>query len=299
MRAKTEQELLDLIAKSKPAFSPDSTAEYSNTNYWLLGFIAERICNKTYSALLQERIATPLHLTDTYYGGITDTGKNESYSYRFIDDKWKQYQETDMSWLGGAGAVVATPADICRFMTGLFTGKLISVESLAEMTTTTETEGMGILKVPFYTHKGYGHTGHIDGFYSTTCYFPADSLAVVYCSNGHRYPINDILIGILSVCYGTPYSIPDFKAIKANAGNMAKYTGTYACDKFPLKIVVTIEAEGLTAQATGQQSFPLNSIATDKFNFAPADIEMDFLTDKNQMVFKQHRHTYVFVKEGK
>ena len=294
---KTEDELLALISKCPPDFPPGTKSAYSNTNYWLLGFIAERICKKTYGDLLQERIAAPLRLKDTYYGDTTDLRKNESHSYRYYEGKWMQYPETDMSLLCGAGAIVATPADICRFMTGLFTGKLIDQQSLAVMTSSTEPEGMGINQVPFYTHYGYGHTGHIDGFFSTACYFPADSLAVTYCSNGYRYGLNDILIGILSICYDVPYDMPDFKAPATNTEDITKYTGTYSCDKLPIKITITAAGENLQAQATGQMAFPLKSVAPGKFSFAAADIEMEFIAEKNQMIFKQHGRTYSFVKE--
>ena len=297
MGRKTEQELLSIIARSPVDFPPGTKSAYSNTNYWLLGYIAERICKKAFAELLNERIVTPLGLKDTYYGDTTDLRKNESHSYYFSDGKWMQYPEIDMSLLSGAGAVIATPADVCRFMTCLFAGKLISAQSLEQMISSKEEAGLGLNKVPFYTHNGYGHTGHIDGFFSTACYFPADSLAITYCSNGHRYELNEILVGVLSIYYGRPYDIPDFKAAIANAENLEKYTGTYSSEKFPLKITISAVGERLQAQATGQVAFPLKSVATGKYEFAGAGIEIEFHTDKNEMIFKQLGHTYLFVKD--
>ena len=57
---------------------------------------------------------------------------------------------------------------------------------------------MGMFQVPFYNRKAYGHTGGIDGFASTLTYFPEDSLAVAYCTNGQVYSMNDLLIGVLT-----------------------------------------------------------------------------------------------------
>ncbi len=207
----TEDEMLNTISKFKVDFQPNEKAAYSNTNYVLLGYILERICKKPYKDILQERIASKIGLTNTYYGGKTNPKYSESYSYNFENGKWKQHWETDMSIPGGAGAIVSTPTDLTKFMDALFSQKLISEKSLTLMKTITDGYGMGIFQMPFYEKKTYGFSGQIDGFSSMLSYFPEDNLSVAYISNGEVSPMmNDILIGVLLIYFNKKYSIPKF-----------------------------------------------------------------------------------------
>jgi CubicO group peptidase (beta-lactamase class C family) len=296
---KTQSEMLAIISKNEVDFQPNEKASYSNANYVLLGFIIEKIDQQPYAKCLSERITSKIGLSNTYIGGKTDIDKNESYSYQFMDG-WKQEQETDMSIPGGAGAIVSNPTDLTRFIEALFSLKLISQNSLTLMTTITERYGMGMFKFPFHDKMAFGHGGGIDGFVSNLAYFPEDSLAVSFCTNGQVYPMNDILIGVLSICFNKDYMIPTFDskpAITLTSEELEKYLGTYSSTQLPLKITITKNDGLLVAQATGQASFPLDAIEKDIFRFEQAGIVLEFNPDKNEMTLKQGGGIFLFTKE--
>jgi len=296
-KPKTQKEMLAVIGAKPLDFEPDSKAAYSNSNFVVLGFIIEKICKKPYSQVLKERIISKIGLNNTYFGGKTVVANNEAYSYKYTDSKWKQEPETDMSIPGGAGAIVSTPSDLDKFIEALFAGKLINSTSLNKMKTLVDNYGMGMFQFPFGKHKAFGHNGGIDGFSSVLGYFPEDSLAVSYCSNGTMMAGNDILIGALSIYFDKPYSIPTFKNIEMKTEDLDKYLGVYSSPDIPLKITVTKDKAILIAQATGQSSFPLDAIDKDVFKYETAKIEMRFNPDKNLMTLKQGGGTYEFTKE--
>jgi D-alanyl-D-alanine carboxypeptidase len=209
-KPQTEADMLSIIQKEPSDFEPDSKASYSNTNFVLLGYIIEKLTKVTYAEALKKRITTKIGLADTYYGGKASIAMNEAYSYTF-DGKWEQQPETDMSVPGGAGAIVSTPADLCKLISALFAGKLISEASLEQMKTIKEGYGMAMFPIPFYDKKTYGHSGGIDGFTSMLLYSPDDKMAVAYTTNGTRFSANDVIIGMLSIYFNKPYTIPDFK----------------------------------------------------------------------------------------
>jgi CubicO group peptidase (beta-lactamase class C family) len=293
---KTHDEILSIISKSKVDFQPNEKASYSNSNYIILGYIIEKISKQPYSKNLNERITSKIGLSNTYCGGSTNINANESFSYQFAT-YWKQLPETDMSIPGGAGSIVSTPTDLTKFIEALFSLRLISYNSLIQMKTMTDSYGMGMFQMPFYTKRAYGHNGGIDGFASNLAYFPEDSIAVAYCTNGQVYPLNDILIGILSVCFNKDYSIPTFNAIFLKSADLNKYLGVYSSTQIPLKITITKDSIVLIAQATGQSSFPLEATEKDKFKFDQAGIKMEFNTEKNEMTLKQGGGNYLFTKE--
>jgi CubicO group peptidase (beta-lactamase class C family) len=293
---KTHDEILSIISKSKVDFQPNEKASYSNSNYIILGYIIEKISKQPYSKNLNERITSKIGLSNTYCGGSTNINANESFSYQFAT-YWKQLPETDMSIPGGAGSIVSTPTDLTKFIEALFSLRLISYNSLIQMKTMTDSYGMGMFQMPFYTKRAYGHNGGIDGFASNLAYFPEDSIAVAYCTNGQVYPLNDILIGILSVCFNKDYSIPTFNVIFLKSADLNKYLGVYSSTQIPLKITITKDSIVLIAQATGQSSFPLEATEKDKFKFDQAGIKMEFNTEKNEMTLKQGGGNYLFTKE--
>lgn len=292
-KPKTEEEMLAIIASEKPDFQPGEKFSYSNTNYVLLGYIIERITRKSYAENLKQRITSKIGLSNTYVGRKTDIADGEGYSYSY-NGTWEQDPVTNMSIPGGAGAIVSTPTDLTKFIGALFAGKLISPASLKEMCTMVDGYGMGMMELPFYKRRAYGHGGAIDGFASLLGYFPEDSLAFAYCSNGQAYPPNDVMIGVLSICYGMPYSIPTFLF---KAENIERYVGIYSSTQLPLKITITIKDSALVAQGTGQSPFPLEAIAKNTFEFARAGIVIQFDSTKSEFTLHQGGRSFFFTKE--
>lgn len=290
---KTRDEMLAIISKGRVDFQPDEKFSYSNSGYAVLGYIIEQVSKQSYAKYLSDRITSKIGLSNTYVGSKTDTKKNESVSYRF-SDSWEQAPETDMSIPGAAGAIVSTPADLTKFIESLFSLKLVSNSSLEQMKTLTDGYGMGMFQFPFYTKLAYGHNGGIDGFASTLEYFPEDSLALAYCTNGQVYPMNNIMIGVLSIYFDKPYSIPTF-SLKTE--DLDKYLGVYSTTQIPPKITITKNAATLFAQVTGGPIFPLDPTEKDKFKFDPAGIILEFNPDKDELTVKEGVNTFLFTKE--
>ncbi|HKS28955.1 MAG TPA: serine hydrolase domain-containing protein [Pyrinomonadaceae bacterium] len=292
-KPKTKDELLAVIAKSKPDFEPGEKMFYSNAGYIVLGFLVEKLAGKPYADTLKERITSKLGLKDTYIGtATTEVSKNESFSYSYNGD-WKQEDETHLSIPGGAGSLISTPSDLVKFIQALFDLKLISQESLNQMMQ----NKMGMFTFPLDGKTLYGHGGGIDGFNALLVYLPEEKLAVAYTSNGKVYPPNSIILGIFDIYRNRPFQIPTFESIAVSAEVLDKYVGVYSSAGFPLKITVTREGSTLQAQATGQSSFPLEATAPDKFKFEPAGIVMEFDAAKNQMTLRQRGQETVFTKE--
>lgn len=294
--SKTKAELLDKIAKSGSDFEPDSKASYSNSNYILLTFILEELHQKAFKDIVADGITTPLGLSNTYVGDKIDLAKNEAYSYTFSGN-WKKETETDMSIPLGAGALVSTPTDLLQFIEALFSGKIISEDSLAKMTTLKDNYGMGIFQYPFNQKKSFGHTGGIDAFRSILGYFKEDQLSVAMTSNATNYDNNDIIIGALSAFYNTPYTLPSFANIVFTPEELEAYTGVYASPDIPLKITITQESATLIAQATGQGAFAVEAQSKTVFEYKAAGVVLEFALEKNEMTLKQGGGTFVFTKE--
>lgn len=272
----SREDLLGMIKTHESLFQPGEKSEYSNSNYILLAFIIEDITGKDFAANLEERISHKIGLKSTSSVGKINVSKNEAESYMRQIDSWEKENETDLSVPGGAGAIVSTAEDLVHFANALFKDKLISEASLQDMIKAEGTYGKGIFSTPFYELQGYGHTGGIDGYRSVLAYFPEKELGIALLSNGLSYGQNDILIGMLSIYLDRDYTLPDFTNAHVDADVLKTYEGIYSKKDFPLKITIKAEENYLTAQATGQDSFPLEAVNETEFRFDAAGIVITF-----------------------
>lgn len=293
---KTHEEMMAVISKYPVDFQPDEKASYSNSNYIVLGYILEKITQQSYQQNLSKRITSKIGLSHTYVGGRINSNSKESHSYRFAGT-WEQEKETDMSIPGGAGCLVSTPTDLTRFIEALFSYALVSKQSLTQMKTITDRFGMGMRPIPFFAKKAYGHNGGIDGFRSSLAYFPDDSVAISYCTNGEVYPATEIVIGALSIYFNIEYSIPTFTTITLTSADLDKYRGEYSSKQMPLKIKITKDSTQLFAQATGQGAFPLSPTGQDKFAFDEGGVKVEFNVSKSEFTITQRGTSFLFTKD--
>lgn len=294
-QAKTEAQMLEVIVKGGSDFAPDSTANYSNSNYTMLAYILEKVNKKPFAQLLKDKILVPLKLNDIVAEGRID-GRVSAQSYTY-DGNWVKMPETDLSITIGAGSIVATASDLARFFDALFDGKLVSDASLITMETVKDNYGMSLFSFPFNGRTGFGHTGGIDGFSSLAVHFDDGDVTAVRLSNGANYPENDISIALLAAAYGGPYDLPKIAA-KTDVSGIAKgYAGTYATPAVPLKITIRDDNGKLFAKATGQSEFPLAAQPDGSFTFEPASIKIMFRLDERQMMLYQGGGSFLFTKE--
>lgn len=290
---KTEKEMLAIIENGGSDFEPDSTAEYSNSNYVLLTYMLEKVFSKPYSNLLQEYIVEPIGLTDTYVFGKTNPNDNECRSYRFLGS-WVVENETDCTVPMGAGAIVSTPTDLTKFADALFGGRLLTNESLENMKTIMDEYGLGLFKIPFEEIIGYGHTGAIDGFITVYSHFDDGNISYALTSNGCNFKIGDITKAVLCAVYGKPYEFPVFYNVVSE--DLDIYLGVYFSPELDLDIIVTKEGNTLIAQI-GDDSFSFEAIDKDKFKYDPIGATFVFDPEKNTMTLFQHGVELVFQKK--
>lgn len=282
------------ITNYESIFEPGSQFLYSNSNYYLLGGIIEKLTNLSYEKNVENRIIKKLGLKNTYYPtNKVNSSDKESYSYIYNGSTWEKIPEWGKDVAFAAGEIVSTPDDLTLFMHSLLNGKLVKSNSLTQMKELKDGYGMALMQFPFGERKFYGHTGGIEGFRSVVGYYPNDNLAVSLIVNGDNFNRNDIMIGILSIYYKIPFPFPNFDKIDDTV--LQKYVGTYASKDIALKINISVKNGELIAQATGQSSFPLTPKSDTEFVFQTAGIEIDF--EENQLILKQGGQKFKFIKE--
>lgn len=288
-KPKTHNELLKIIKDKGSDFEPNAKADYSNSNYLLLGYIIEKTCKMPYADALKKRITSKLNLKNTYYGKSINIKNNESSSYKFSNNNWNKVKKTDLSIHGGAGAVVSTSTDMIKFIDALFSNKIISKISLAKMETMVDDYGMGMFQNKYGDKPSFGHNGRIEEFYSALWYFPNEKLSIAYCTNGIAFPRTDIIEGILKICSNEPFLIPFTTDQNLKSEELDKYLGKYSSDQ----IVINCTKDGakLSLETKGKV-FDLEKISSNYFMNKESGYFFEFFPDKTELQIKETDNIY-------
>jgi D-alanyl-D-alanine carboxypeptidase len=296
--AVTKDQVLAIISRGTPDFEPDTKHSYSNSGFFILGLIVEKLAARSYEEALQERITSRIGLKDTYAAtGNIEVNKNETLAYIHFGGDWKQMTEIHSSILFGGGQIVSTPNDLATFIHALFELKLLSRESLAQMKTMRDGDGLGMTTFTFAGKTFYGETGGGDNRGAWLAYEPEEKLAVAYATNAKIYPVTNIVSGVVEIYYHRPFQIPALESIAVNPDVLDRYVGVYSSPGAPAKPTITRDGQTLFFQPPGATSaVPLEATAEDKFQIEGAAV-FTFDAAKNQMTVKRRGTERIFTKE--
>jgi D-alanyl-D-alanine carboxypeptidase len=297
-KPKAHADLLNIIEKGKADFEPGTKADYSNTNYLLLGYIIEDVCKMPYQEALQRRIISRIGLKDTYYGGTINLSRNESASFKYSDSTWTKQLETDLSIHGGAGSIVSTPTSLVKFINELFTHKLVSKSSLDQMKTLADGYGMGLFANKYGSNPSFGHNGRIDEFYTAVWYYPQYEMAIAYCTNGINYPRRELMDNVLQICFNETLTFPISTFTTSKPESLDKFQGIYSSEQLPFKITCKKEGRQLLLGMKDAQ-IKLEQIGDDYFTNAANGYYFRFNAEPGTLEVMETDYKYYFKKEKK
>jgi CubicO group peptidase (beta-lactamase class C family) len=167
-------------------FPPGTAWRYTNSGYALLGYLIERISGEPYAQFLRENIFEPLGMHDTGYDSNAAIIAGRAEGYTPGDNGAPiNAQYIDMSVPYAAGGLYSTTHDLLRWEQALYGGRLLSADSLRQMTTPFMNNyalGIMVRKIPDVGTL-YSHGGGIYGFNGEVSYVPSAQLAVIVLAN--------------------------------------------------------------------------------------------------------------------
>src|SRR5205823_5102992 len=102
--------------RDKPLdFKPGEKFRYSNSGYFLLGAVIEKLSGKSYEAFLKEAVFDPLGMKDTGYDHPATLLPGRASGYRLDGDGLKNAEYLDMAQPYAAGSLYSTVEDLARW----------------------------------------------------------------------------------------------------------------------------------------------------------------------------------------
>jgi len=200
-------------------FEPGSKFSYSNSGYFLLGTIIEKVTARIYEAVLKERILDPLHMNNTGYDHHAPIIPNRAIGYTKTFDGYVNAAYLDMSTPYSAGAMYSTVEDMYLWDQALYTDKLLSRKYMELMFKPyisafrgSYAYGWAVNNVPVgetgNSIKVIQHGGGINGFNTLIARLVDDKYLIVLLNNTERTRLNDMCRGIINILYDEPYNLP-------------------------------------------------------------------------------------------
>jgi len=184
-------------------FEPGTSWHYSNTGYFLLGGVVEKVAAKPLAAVFRDRFFTRLGMTHTALDDEKEIVPGRVAGYEGdAQGAFKNAQFISMTAPGAAGAMRSTASDLVRWSSALFGGKLLQPASFQAMITPGKLNdgrlsssaipgdhleggeyGYGLVIGKLQGHASIGHGGGIDGFSSLLTQFPEDGITLAVIAN--------------------------------------------------------------------------------------------------------------------
>ncbi len=201
-------------------FEPGSKYRYSNSGYFILGAIIEKVTGKPYEKVLEERILKPLGMKNTGYDHSAAIIPDRAAGYEQSLEGYVNTPYIDMSLPYAAGSLYSTVEDLYIWDQALYTDRLLPA---------------GMKELLFKEHfknspdSGYGygwvvarmkmprskrevrcvlHGGGINGFITLIERFVDDRHLIVLLNNTGSANLGEMGTAIARILYGEPYDQP-------------------------------------------------------------------------------------------
>ncbi len=197
------REILDLVAKDPLDFPSASKWSYSNTGYFLLGMLIEKVTGKTYGEFLDARIFKPLGMGQTRVNDLHAIIPNRAQGYEWTGKELRNGEYVSPTQPYSAGALVSSVNDLVKWNAALGTETLLKKSSLEQMWTDTPLAkserapyGFGWAVEKVNGHPLHTHGGGIPGFSTELSRYKNGGLAVIVLANNGNGQAGSIARGI-------------------------------------------------------------------------------------------------------
>ena len=266
----TPNEVIDFFKNLPMRFTPGTKWEYSNSGYFLLGYIIEQITGRPYSVYLEDNFFKPLGMTNSLYANDIRIIKNRVGAYSQGEHGFENSKPRNITHVYSAGAIQSTVEDLFKWHQAVHSNKLVKKESLDKAFTRyklsdgKETDyGYGWRLGYVYESPSIWHGGAIEGFGTTEMYLPKEDVFVAVFSNCDcNYP-KVITSRLAALASGKPY---EYKEISVENSILEGYKSLYENQNGQQRIITVSENQLYSQLGRGPKS-KLKAYQKDMFFF--------------------------------
>jgi D-alanyl-D-alanine carboxypeptidase len=270
--------------KSLPLeFEPGTQFRYSNSGYYLLGQVIEKLSGMPYGGFLIHHFFFQLGMSSTTVDDSEKVIPNRVQGYTLAGGTWHNAPFISMKQPYSAGALLSTTGDLAKWYDGLLAGKVVKQELLDRAWTPSKVSqyGYGWYNTTLWGHPAIEHGGGIEGFSAYAVAIPSKRVVVAVLANSDTPPVDPAFVAAQAASFalGQPY---DPKAITLSAESLDAYIGTYRSSDGTQRTICR-EDNQLVSQRLGPggRRSPITPMGKDRFFFTASFLQAHFERDAN------------------
>ncbi len=175
-------------------FESGSKHQYSNSAYAVLVMIIEKISSQSFPEFLQDRIFTPLEMTNSiaFIDGINKV-ETRAFGYHVTKDSIQFSDQSITSAVLGDGGIYSSVEDMYKWAQALYTEKLLTAELFEEYVKPgIGGYGFGWRIDEFQGKYRMSHTGSTCGFRNVIQRYPNEKLTVIILTNRREPDVENL-----------------------------------------------------------------------------------------------------------
>lgn len=280
---KTVGEMVAFFRDEPFEFEPGTEFRYSNSGYFLLGAILEKVSGKTYARLIEERIFRPLGMSHSYYDRPETLIPRRASGYAGGKGSYRNADYISMTLPYAAGSLASSVDDLALWDASLYGDRLLSAASRRRLWTA------GVLADGRGTHYGYGwglfragkhevvwHNGGIDGFSTSAIRLPEEKVFVALLSNNPELPTDPFQLTMTAALEVVGETVESGSGPAVPAEKAGEYVGVYASTVNPEdQRIIHVEGDRLFLRGPGGKR-ALRAQSEDRFRIEGLPVSLRF-----------------------
>lgn len=276
-------------------FSPGGRWQYNNANFYVLGYLLQKLSGLPYADYLDKNIFRPAGMLHSFVGRQAAIVKNRVPGYTNFRQGVQNTHITNFTTLYSSGGIQSTVDDMYRWNRALVSGKLLRRETLRLAQTPQ------LLTNGSYTNYGFGwyletlqgsptirHGGLVEGFTSETLFLPKEDVFVVMLLNQEgRVPVVPLARMAAAIAINKPFR---FAETPVGPKSLKAYVGLYRNNEDDY-LNISEDSSKLFFQRFGGKRYEIKHAEGDAFffdfNYLCAEFERDASNRITQLVFSQ------------
>lgn len=301
-----EMEMYQLICRQKELnFKPGEQFMYSNSCYFMLGLIIEKVSGEPLKDFARKNIFEPLGMNNTFFqDDNTKIIKNRAFSYTeengVIKNQIMRYN------LVGSGGVYTNVKDMFKWDQNFYNNKLgkgskALIEKMHSEGTLNSGRPIGFgyaLGLQNGNYRGLNtvsHGGALAGYRSFLLRFPKQNFSVILLGNIGTMDIEKLSYSVTNIFLEKQLTpIPNVNSNNGSNGQsngnsvfvekeLNQYEGTFYSEELEAKYKIYKMGEFLWCSINGRKPYSFQAIAKDKFIMDGYEQIKFVLDDKNNI----------------
>jgi CubicO group peptidase (beta-lactamase class C family) len=240
--ARSTEQQFSYFSKTPLEYTPGEQFSYTNSGFFILGMIIEKVTGITYGEYLKKNIFDPLKMTSSYYDGGNPEISNRAIGYAIDETGIHLAPFVHHSTPYAAGALASNVEDLWKWNQGVFNFKIVP-QPIMEKAWIPTTLNNGIK-----AHYGYGwaltsidelkvieHGGAIDGYLGYVLYVPEEKVFVTILTNSSNYECVNLCYDIARLVLNHPHKNPP--TVSMSEQQLEEYAGNYKINDTRFRII--------------------------------------------------------------